>query len=111
MNKHQLYEDKLVEITDGSIILYKYYFPSFTPKVISFDIIENINVRKPTLFSGKWRIHGTGNFRTWYPFDSLRPKRDRIFIISIMGKWVQSAFTVENSTEVESILKRKRLIK
>lgn len=111
MNKQQLYKDKLVEITDESITLYKYYFPSLTPKVILFSKIENINVRKPTIFSGKWRIHGTGNFRTWYPFDSLRPKRDRIFFISFKDKWVQSAFTAENAAEVELILKRKKLIK
>lgn len=111
MNKQLLYEDKLAEISDNSITLNKYYFPSLGPKVILFNRIERIEVKKPTLFTGKWRIHGTGNFRTWYPFDSLRPKRDKIFIIYFRDKWIRSAFTVENSTEVESILRKKSLIK
>ncbi len=106
----RLYKDNLIEISDQSLTLYKYYFPSLAPKIISLNKIEKIVVRKPTLFSGKWRIHGTGNFRTWYPFDSSRPKRDRIFIIGLKGKWIRPAFTVENSKVVESLLRSRKLI-
>ncbi len=110
MKKDILYQDKLIILYDDSIILLKYYFPSLTSKTILFRDIKNIGVHKPTLFSGKYRIQGTGNFRTWYPFDSLRPKRNKIFIIKYVDKWVQSGFTVENSEEVESILREKKLI-
>jgi hypothetical protein len=110
MNKNLLYKDKLVEINDESIILYNYYFPALSSKIIFFDDIKNIIIKKPTLFSGKWRIQGTGNFRTWFPFDAQRPKRDKIFIVCYKNKWVQSGFTVENSAAVESILKKKLLI-
>jgi hypothetical protein len=109
--KKILYRDKLVEINDDSIVLNKFYFPTLSPKVIAFSDIYKIEVRKPTIWSGKWRIHGTGNFRTWYPYDSSRPKRDRIFIVSYKNKWIQSGFTVENSAKVESILRDKKLIK
>jgi hypothetical protein len=111
MKQNLLYHDKLIEISDNAITLFKYYFPSLSQKVINFRDIERVVVKKPTLFSGKWRIQGTGNFKTWYPFDSLRPKRDKIFIVRYKNKWVQSGFTVENSDEVELILKNKNLIK
>jgi len=110
LNMQRLYKDSLIEISDESITLYKYYFLSLASKIIAFSTIEKIKVRKPTLFSGKWRIHGTGNFKTWYPFDSSRPKRDMIFIISLRGKWIQPAFTAENSYVVESLLRSRRLI-
>ena len=109
--KNIIYRDKLVEITDVSITLNKFYFPTLSPKVIAFRDIEKIEVRKPTIWSGKWRIHGTGNFRTWYPYDSSRPGRDKIFIIRYRNKWIQSGFTVEKSAEVESILRAKKLVK
>ncbi len=110
MKKDTLYQDKLIILYDDSLILLKYYFPSLSPKTIFFKDVKNIEVLKPTLFTGKYRIQGTGNFRTWYPFDALRPKRNKVFIIKYVGKWVQSGFTVENSDEVESILREKKLI-
>lgn len=100
-----------MEINDDAITLKKFYFPTLSQRYIAFSDIDKIEVRKPTIWSGKWRIHGTGNFRIWYPFDSSRPKRDKIFIISYKNKWIQSGFTVENSAEVESILRDKKLIK
>ena len=110
MKKDIQYQDKLILLYDDSLILFKYYFPSLSPKTILFKDIKNIEVHKPTLFSGKYRLQGTGNFRTWYPFDGLRPKRNKIFIIKYVGKWMQSEFNVENSAEVESILREKKII-
>jgi hypothetical protein len=110
MNNNILYSDKLIEIKDGSITLKKYYFPSLASKIILFEDIEKIEVKKVSFFTGKYRIQGTGNFKTWFPFDSLRSKRDKIFFIIYKNKWVQSAFTVEDSRKVEEILKEKRLI-
>ena len=106
-----LYSDNLVEINSESITLKKYYFPSLSSKTIFFSDIKIIEVKKPSFFTGKWRIQGTGNFKTWYPFDASRPKRDKIFFIKYKNKWVQSGFTVENSGKVENILRGKNLIK
>jgi hypothetical protein len=111
MQKGILYRDSLIEMSEDSLTLYKYYFPSLTSRIIPFGSIAKIEIKEPTFFSGKWRIHGTGNFKTWYPFDSSRPKRDKIFIIRYKNKWVQSGFTVENSEKVETILRDKKLIR
>ena len=94
-----LYEDKLVVIKEDSLILKSYYFPSMSPKLIL-----------ASLLTGKWRVHGTGDFRTWFPFDPSRTKRDKIFLIYYKNKWMRSAFTVEDSQRVEDILKKKGLL-
>lgn len=110
MNETILYQDKLVEITDISITLKKYYFPSFKEKKIILSDIKNIEILTPTLTNGKWRIHGSGNLKTWFPYDIERPKRDKIFLISFKNKWIKNGFTVEDSSAVQKILAEKRII-
>ena len=106
-----LYADKLVEIREDSLTLKNYYFPSMSPKRIPFDQIERIEIKQASILTGKWRIQGTGDFRTWFPFDFSRSKRDKIFFIYYKNKWMRSAFTVEDSQKAESILKEKNLLK
>ena len=110
MQENILYQDSLIIITDESIILKNYYFPSMKEKKIPFEAIERIETREPTIWNGKWRFHGTGNFKTWFSLDSSRYKRDRIFFIFCFKKWVVSGFTAEDSARVEILLKEKRLI-
>ncbi len=111
MQEKNLYEDSLIIITDDSITLKNYYFPSLKEKKIPFEAIERIETRKPTIWTGKWRIHGTGNFKTWFPLDSSRYKRDMIFFIFCFKKWVVSGFTAEDSFAVEKLFKEKGLLK
>jgi hypothetical protein len=82
-----------------------------SPKRILFSSIEKTEVKEPSLLRGKWRIQGTDDFRTWYPADSFRFKRDKIFLITYKNKWMRSAITVENSNKVMETLKKKELIK
>ena len=100
-----LYGDRLIEISGHSILIRRYYFP-FGSKRVDFADIESITVYKPTLFSGKYRYWGTGDFRTWYPPDD-RSKRDKIFIMKLKKKWWQIGFTVEDSQTVLNLLKDK----
>lgn len=110
MQENILYQDSLIKIIEDSIILKNYYFPSMKEKRITFDSIERIEVKEPSIWTGKWRIHGTGNFRNWYPMDSSRYKRDMIFFIRVANKWIIPAFTAEDSVCVLNILKGKGLI-
>ena len=107
MGEKVLYQDSLIEIKEDFITLKNYYFPSMSSKEILFANIEKIEIKQPTLWSGKWRIQGTGDFRTWYPMDSSRPKRDKIFLIKYKNKWMRTGFTVEDSAKVERILMSK----
>ena len=76
-----LYKDILVEISDDSITLKNYYFPFISKKVL-FKDIEKIEVKKPNLWNGKWKIWGTSNFSYWFPIDFSRPLRKEIFFIT-----------------------------
>ena len=103
MNSEPLYSDTLVEIDKESILVRNYYFP-FGDKRISMHEIDVISVDKPSLFSGKYRYVGTGDFRVWFPPDN-RTKRDRVFTIKLKKKWWRVGFTAEDSTAVLQLLK------
>lgn len=105
-----IYTDNLVEISNDSILFRHYYFPVGSKK-INLNDIKKIEILNPTLTHGKWRIHGTGDFRTWFPLDTKRPKRDMIFIIFFHKRWWRTGFTVENSNKVRQIFMDKGLIK
>ena len=106
-----IYRDNLVSINEDSIIFEHYYYPTGKRKTVPLDDIEWIKVKKATIRNGKWRIHGTGNFKTWYPRDTKRPWRDSIFFAKLKGRWIDIGFTVENADTVEKIFKEKNLIK
>jgi hypothetical protein len=111
MTTEAIYTDKLVTITNDDIIFQHYYFPTGKKKVVKIDDIKCILVEKPTLWNGKWRLHGTGNFKTWFPKDYSRPKSDRIFTATLKNQWFHIGFTVEDGDRVEKILRSKNLIK
>jgi hypothetical protein len=106
----QVYDDSLIEISDNYIRLKKYYFPSLTSKKIQFDRILRVDIYRPSVWTGSWRIWGTGDFRTWFPLDMLRPQRDKIFIMTLQRRWFRIGFTVENAGEVERILGERGLV-
>jgi hypothetical protein len=110
MQKKILYSDRLVEITGGGILFRTYFFP-FGKKKIAWPDMENIEAREPTVLNGKFRIQGTGDFRTWFPRDSTRPKRDTIFIINLHGRRKRIGFTVEDAEKAACIFQSKSLLK
>jgi hypothetical protein len=110
MHIQPIYSDSLVIITDDAIIFKRYYYPTREPKRVMFADIKRIVARKPTLWNGKWRLHGTGTFTTWFPEDQNRPTRDKIFFVKRKKQLVKIAFTVEDSRRVEEILRQKGLI-
>jgi len=112
MNGNILYADKLVEIRNGYILFYNYYFPIPNSKTVTFDEIETIFIVKPTFINGKYRYWGSGDFIHWFPLDMRRSKRDAIFILHRKNKKVKIGFTVEDSEKVAGLLKDKvKLIK
>jgi hypothetical protein len=102
------YTDSFVTITDDTILFRRYGLLGGNKSVSLVDI-EKIVIKKPTVWNGKWRLHGTGDFRTWFPMDYNRQKRDYIFVAYIRNKWWRIGFTVENSSRVASILGEKGL--
>ena len=104
-----LYADELVRITEDFICFERYYFP-FGSKCVELSAVTHVDVVKPSLSAGKWRIHGSGDFRTWFPFDAHRASRDWIFILHLRNKWRRIGFTATDSDAVRKILLNKDLL-
>jgi hypothetical protein len=106
-----LYKDSLVELTNEKIVFFRYYFPFGTAKTLSLDEIESIQSQPPAVFGGSWRIWGTGNFVTWFPWDGARPRRDRIFFVTLRNRLRRIGFTVEDSQKLTAALRTLGLLK
>ena len=105
-----IYRDKLVSIDMEKITFYNYYYPSGAAKTVFWNDIKSISVEEPTIWNGKWRLHGTGSLRIWFPRDMKRPLRDRIFFAELKSQKIKIGFTVEDSEKVEAIFSGKSLI-
>ena len=104
-----IYSDKLVEITEYSIVFRNYYFP-FGSRRVAFSKIESVVAEEPTWPNGKWRVHGTSDLLTWFPRDWKRNSRDRIFFVRFPNRRRRIGFTVEDSHTVTNILTEKGLL-
>ena len=102
---------RIVRITRKHITLNDYYFPSGNARTVSLDDIEWIQIKDATIMNGKWRIHGTGNFKTWFPKDVHRPGSSKIFFAKLKSQWVKIGFTVEHEKEVERIFGELNLVR
>jgi hypothetical protein len=111
MNNGIIYKDSLLEISNDKIIFKNYYFPSLKPKEVPIESIEKVEVKEPSMRTGKYRYHGTGDFRTWYPLDAKRSKRDKIFFLFLNTQKVRIGFTSENSDAIEKYFKEKDLLR
>jgi len=100
------YKDQLIEITDQEVIFHRYYFPFGGDKHLPLNRIASVRVR----MGGGWRLWGTGDLRTWYPQDYERPRRDRVFIISLRDSFRRIGFTAEDSQKVMAIFRQRGLL-
>jgi hypothetical protein len=101
-----LYSDSLVRITEDALHIDGFLLGS---KCVPFSRIKTIKILKPTIRSGKFRIVGTDDFRTWFPSDGLRFCRDMIFVVLMHGKWIRYGFTAEDSAAVKQIFQSMKL--
>ncbi|MEW6351328.1 MAG: hypothetical protein AB1646_19925 [Thermodesulfobacteriota bacterium] len=110
MSAQILYSDHLVEMTHRDILFRLYYCP-FGAKKVPFADVESIEVVDCTLRTGKWRLWGTGDFRTWFPCDWRRFTRDKIFFLRRRGGTMRIGFSVEDSAAVISVLEKRVVLK
>jgi hypothetical protein len=106
-----LYVDRLVQLSNKYLILKNYYFPSMKERKILLCDIARIEIKKNSIWNGKYRNHISAMFNTWFPSDNYRHKRDRIYIIIFPRKWFRIGFTVENTLVVEKIFTEKGLLR
>jgi hypothetical protein len=110
MNNETVYQDSLVEISGDTIVFKNYYFPLLTSKIVFINNIEKVEVQEPSISTGKYRYHGSGDLRTWYPMDMDRHKRDKIFFLFLKNAWVRIGFTAENSEAIVKYFSEKGLL-
>jgi hypothetical protein len=103
------YSDSLLSITDEAILFKGYGFLGGN-RLVPFTDIEKVVIKRPTVWNGKWRWQGTGGFKTWFPQDFNRQKRDIIFVAHLRKGWWRIGFTAEDSAQVASILREKGLL-
>ena len=76
-----------------------------------FSRHRKIVIKKPSVRTGKFRFHGTGDFHAWFAKDFERHKRDGMFIAFIRRQWWRIGFTVERSDAVMKIFQERGLIR
>jgi len=106
-----LYADRLIMITENAITFVNFSFPFQQSRRVGLAEINHVDVFKPALANGKYKMWGSGiAFSLWFPLDACRSSRDRIFHAYLKDRWMNIGFTVERSDEVTGILKSKGLI-
>lgn len=102
-----IYEDGLIRLTTDEIVLKRYYFPvraDWASRRVDLQLIDAVYELPAGLSGGSWRIWGTGDFRTWFPFDGKRPSRQKIFVLTLSGRKRRIGFTVENEEAFKEAL-------
>lgn len=83
-----------------------YYFPSGTKSVAYAQVKGLQRIEIKGVWSGKWRIWGTGNPRYWANRDTRRPKKTAGFVVDL-GRKVSPIVTPDDPDAFESVLRNR----
>lgn len=110
VDENIVYHDRYVEIYPTHMILNGFYFGPIGRKQIDFDSVSSIEALGLDFWKGRYRIQGTGDFKTWFAHDIRRPSRDRAFIVRRAGKWWRIGFSCEDFDKVAALFEAKGLL-
>jgi hypothetical protein len=100
------YDDGRIVCGPDRLEIHSYYFP-FGTKSIPYTQIQGLQrIEIKGVFSGKWRIWGTGNPRYWANLDTTRPKKRAGFVVDL-GRKVNPIITPDNPDAFESVLRER----
>jgi hypothetical protein len=111
MNENNLYRDRYIEVYPEFLILKGYFFGPFGKKRIDFDTIRMIELINLNFWTGRYRIQGTGDFRSWFALDMDRPSRENAFLIHRRQKWWRIGFSAEDVDRVADLFQAKGLLR
>jgi hypothetical protein len=98
------YDDGAIICRSDRLEIHAYYFP-FGTKHIPYAQIKGLQrIEINGVWSGKWRIWGTGNPRYWANFDARRPRKKTGFVVDL-GRTVSPMITPERPDAFESVLR------
>jgi hypothetical protein len=98
------YDDGLVQLDRAAITLRRYHFPSGTAKVIALDAIRGYKDEHLGLFTQRFRIWGSSDFRRWLPLDISRPLKSTLITLDVPGTRLRPAFTPARPDEFTALL-------
>jgi len=98
------YDDGLIQLDRAAITLRRYHFPSGTSKVIALHAIRGYKAEALGLFTQRFRIWGSSDFRRWLPLDVHRPFKSTLITLDIPGYQLSPAFTPERPDEFTALL-------
>ena len=98
------YDDGTVVCGPDRLEIRSYYFPVGTKSVRYTQIQGLQRIEIKGVWSGKWRIWGTGNWRYWANRDTKRPKKKVGFVVDL-GRKVNPIVTPDDPDAFESVLR------
>ncbi|MDT5255661.1 MAG: hypothetical protein QOD10_741 [Mycobacterium sp.] len=98
------YDDGLVQLDRAAITLRRYHFPSGTAKVVALGTIRGYKAEALGLFTQRFRIWGSSDFRRWLPLDVQRPFKSMLITLDVPGTWPSPAFTPARPDEFTALL-------
>ena len=98
------YDDGAIVCGPERLEIHSYYFP-FGTKTVPYPQIQGLQrIAITGVWSGKWRLWGTGNPRYWANLDRKRPKKKVGFVVDL-GRKVSPILTPDNPDAFESTLR------
>jgi len=95
------YKDPLIECSETGVRIHRYY--PWGSKQIPYASIQSLERFKLSPVRGKYRIWGTGTFRTWANLDPSRPKKDIGFYLNL-GHPVRPVVTPDDPDAFEAVV-------
>jgi hypothetical protein len=100
------YDDGTIVCGPDRLEIHSYYFP-FGTKNVPYPQIQGLQrIEIKGLWSGKWRLWGTGNPRYWANLDTKRPGKRVGFVVDI-GRKVSPIVTPDDPDAFESTLRNR----
>jgi hypothetical protein len=99
-----MYDDGKIVCGPELLEIHDYYFPFGTKRVPYTQIQGLQRIEVKGLWSGKWRIWGTGNPRYWANLDVKRPRKNVGFVIDL-GRKISPIVTPDNPDAFEPVLR------
>jgi len=97
------YDDGTIVCGIDRLEIHSYYFP-FGTKSVPYTQIKGLQpIEIKGLWSGKWRLWGTGNPRYWANLDRKRPNKTTGFVVDL-GRKVSPIVTPDKPDAFESVL-------
>ena len=104
MAEPETYDDGSIVCGSEGLEIHAYYFPSGT-KSVPYQQIQGLHRFEITgVWTGKWRLWGTGNPRYWANLDRKRPKKKVGFVVDL-GRRISPIVTPDEPDAFERVLR------